>query len=687
MSATELAKAYVQIVPSADGITDSLSSVLDPEAERAGQSAGAKLSGGFSGGIASAAKIGVTAIGAVAAAGTAATGALVSGVGSIAEYGDNIDKMAQKMGISIESYQEWDAVMQHSGTSMATMKASMKTLANAAESGSEAFAQLGISQEEIASMSQEQLFERTISALQNVEDETQRTYLAGKTLGRGATELGALLNTSAEDTQAMRDRVRELGGVMSEDAVKAAAAYQDSLQDMQTAFGGLSRGMLQEFLPSITSVMNGLTEIFNGNSEEGIGMISAGIQSLLTGIEEALPQFAEMATSIITAIAETFIANLPQIVSAGMGILATLASSIIENLPLIVEAVLGVGEVIINTLIEYGPSLLSQGIDMISNLAMGLIEGAPAATENLGEIVNQGLTLIEENLPGFLDKGIALIEQVADGMLQNLPLVIANLGEIVTNTITFLAEHLPEYLQKGIELLQHVGQGILDNLPEIITTMAEVIAQIIATIAEHLPDFLTKGLELLGELGKGLIEAIPDVLAMLPEIFNNIVDAFAQFDWIGIGKAIIDGIAQGVSDFAGDLVDSAVGAVGDAWDGICDWLGIASPSKKARDMIGKNWAAGIGIGFEAEMPAAERDMTATTRRTMDVLSSTLAGPRMSMTGTFAGDNVGEVIEAIESLRQAIMSMQIVMDSGDVVGAIQELINGALGKEAQRAVWQ
>lgn len=687
MSATELAKAYVQIVPSADGITDSLSSVLDPEAERAGQSAGAKLSGGFSGGIASAAQIGIGAIGAIAAASTAATGALVSGVGSVAEYGDNIDKMAQKMGISIESYQEWDAVMQHSGTSMAAMKASMKTLANAAESGSEAFEQLGISQEEIASMSQEQLFERTISALQNVEDETQRTYLAGKTLGRGATELGALLNTSAEDTQAMRDRVRELGGVMSEDAVKAAAAYQDSLQDMQTAFGGLSRGMLQEFLPSITSVMNGLTEIFNGNSEEGIGMISEGIQSLLTGIEEALPQFAEMATSIITAIAETFIANLPQIVSAGMEILATLASSIIENLPLIAEAVLGVGEVIINTLIEYGPSLLSQGIDMISNLAMGLIEGAPAATENLGEIVNQGLALIEENLPGFLDKGIALIEQVADGMLQNMPLVITNLGEIVTNTISFLAEHLPEYMQKGVEMLQHVGHGILDNLPEIISTMAEVIANIIATIAEHLPDFLTKGLELLGELGKGLIEAIPDVLAMLPEIFNNIVDAFAQFDWIGIGKAIIDGIAQGVSEFAGGLVDSAVGAVGDAWDGICDWLGIASPSKKARDMIGKNWAAGIGIGFEAEMPAAERDMTATTRRTMDVLSSTLAGPQMSMTGAFAGDNVGEVIEAIESLRQAIMSMQIVMDSGDVVGAIQELINGALGKEAQRAVWQ
>ena len=683
MSAIELAKAYVQIVPSADGITDSIAAVVDPEAERAGQSSGAKFSGGFSSGIASAAQIGVGAIGAIAAASTAATGALVSGVGSVAEYGDNIDKMSQKMGMSVESYQEWDAVMRHSGTSMEAMKASMKTLANAAESGSDAFEQLGISQEEIANMSQEELFERTISALQNVEDSTQRTYLAGKTLGRGATELGALLNTSAEDTQAMRDRVRELGGVMSEDAVKAAASYQDSLQDMQTAFGGLSRGMLQEFLPSLTTVMDGLTEIFAGNSDKGIGMVTEGIQSLMSGIGEMLPQMAEIATQIVTAIAETLIVNLPQIVEAGMSIIATLASSVIENLPLIGEAILGVGEVIVNTLLEYGPTLLEQGFNMLTNLAMGIIENAPAAVDSLGEVVNQALAFIEENLPGFLDKGIETITQLATGIIENMPAVLTSMGEITTNLISFLMEHMPDYLEKGIELLQNIGQGIMDNLPEIIATMAEVIANIIATIAEHLPDFLAKGLELLGEVGKGLIEAIPDVLAMLPQIFDSIVTAFAEFDWIGIGKAIIDGIAQGVSDFAGGLVDSAVGAVGDAWDGICDWLGIASPSKKARDMIGKNWAAGIGVGFEMEMPAAERDMTATTRRTMDVLTSTMAGPQAGLTMPGKTGDIDDILSAIESLKQAIMAMQIVLDTGGVVG----VVDAVLGREAQRAAWQ
>lgn len=679
-SATELAKAYVQIVPSADGITDSITSVLDPEAAKAGQSAGEKVSSGFGAGIASAAGVGVAALGAVTAAGTAVTGALVSGVGSIAEYGDNIDKMSQKMGMSAETYQEWDAVMQHSGTSMETMKASMKTLANAAENGSDAFDKLGISQEEIASMSQEQLFERTIAALQNVEDSTQRTYLAGKTLGRGATELGALLNTSAEDTQAMRDRVRELGGVMSEDAVKAAAAYQDSLQDMQTAFSGLSRGMLQEFLPSVTQIMDGLTEIFNGNSDQGIGMVTEGIQSMLDGVGEMLPQMAQIATQIITAIAETFITNLPQIVEAGISIIGTLAQSLLESMPLIGEALLGVGEVIITTLTEYGPTLLEQGLDMVTNLGMGLIEGAPAAVDNFGQIVDQVLAYIEENLPVFLDHGIQSIEQLAMGILENAPSVIASMGEITTNLISFLMEHLPEYLQKGVEMLQHIGQGILDNGPEILTTMGTVLVDILGTIAEHLPEYLQKGVEMLVELGKGIIQAIPQVLAMLPEVFSSILEEFGKFDWASIGSNIINGIIDGITGIASNLGGAVIGAVSDAWDGLVSWLDIRSPSHKAENVIGKNWALGIGVGFEKNMP--EDEMTLSTKRAMDAISGTIDGPMRSYTAIDRGNNA-DIIAEIRALKVAIASMRIVMDSGETVGVVDQ----GLGLEAARAAWQ
>ena len=153
------------------------------------------------------------AIGRVAGAAFAAVFAIkgvTAAVEKIAKLGDTIDKTSQKLGMSAKAYQEWDFVMTHAGASIESMTTSMKTLASAAATNNAAFAELGLTQEKIAGLSQEELFRETIAALQKVTDKTERTYLAGRLLGRGATELGALLNMSAEETDAMRRRVGEL---------------------------------------------------------------------------------------------------------------------------------------------------------------------------------------------------------------------------------------------------------------------------------------------------------------------------------------------------------------------------------------------------------------------------------------------------------------------------------------------
>lgn len=239
-----------------------------------------------------------TAIKSFAAVATSAIGAgtsIFSFVDNVATAGDDIDKMSQKLGMSATAYQEWDAIMRHSGTTIESMQSSMKTLASAAETGKDAFEELGISEEKLASLSQEDLFSETIKALQNVEDDTRRTYLAGQLLGRGATELGALLNTSAEDTEKMRKAVHDLGGVMSDDAVKASAAYKDSLQDMQTAAQGLLRGAVVDAIPTITKAFQKMGKYFSGPQGKTIqSQLSKIISIIANGVKNAIPKLLSL---------------------------------------------------------------------------------------------------------------------------------------------------------------------------------------------------------------------------------------------------------------------------------------------------------------------------------------------------------------------------------------------------------
>ena len=97
---------------------------------------------GFGSALATSARVGLTAVTAVGTAVAVAGTRFVDGASDVAQYGDNIDKMSQKLGISAEAYQEWDAVMQHSGASIESLQPAMKALATQAQTGNEAFQQL-----------------------------------------------------------------------------------------------------------------------------------------------------------------------------------------------------------------------------------------------------------------------------------------------------------------------------------------------------------------------------------------------------------------------------------------------------------------------------------------------------------------------------------------------------------------
>lgn len=595
------------------------------------------------GGLSKAAKIGAAAIGAVATATTAMTAKVVKSTGEVAEYGDNIDKMSQKMGLTAEAYQEWEAVMQHSGTSMSAMKASMKTLANAAQTNSDAFKQLGISQEEIANMSQEELFEKTITALQNVENDTQRTYLAGKTLGRGATELGALLNTSAEDTQKMRDRVHELGGVMSNDAVKAAAAYQDSLQDMTTAIDGAKRGFLSGLMPAITTVMDGLSDLFSGNG--GIELITKGIGDLVQNISSKIPNAIKAGQQIMESLSQVFLDNLPTLADFGVDIvlnmadrilnsapkLATVAfqiiqsliSGIMEKLPELLDTAIRILDTIVSgitsnlgglvkcavliisrlaqMLIARIPDLAQVSLELIKGLANGLIKSLPALAREIPKIVNGIIDALLEMIPDIINAGIELLTSLADGLPNIINNVVQMIPEIVEHLVDALIKNAPKIAEAGFKLII----AIIKNLPKMILQInmagLKIVGSLVETLYKQIPKLASAGLKLLKSLWDNLPEIIRTGKENVTQIWHGIKDKISGFSLVQAGVNLIKGLWDGIVatkdwlfDKVGDLGKGLVNKVKDVFK-------IKSPSRVFAE-IGKFLALGLGEGWEDAFP-------------------------------------------------------------------------------------
>lgn len=479
----EVARAYVTIIPSMEGaqqsITEQLSGAASAASDETGKKSGGVFSSSFAKGIASGAA-------AITAAASATIGTVVNEAGKVAELGDAIDKNSQKLGVSSKFYQEWDAVLQHSGTSMSNMTSTFKTLANASQDASSqqqaAFEALGLSMEQVQSMSTEELFASVITGLQGMEEGTERTAIATDLLGKGAMEMGALLNTSAEDTQAMIDTVNRLGGVMSEEGVKAAAEYQDSLQDMQTVFDGLKNNLIAEFLPSMSTVMKGVTDLASG-SAEGMETIEQGLDMFFEGLSGKIPVILDIGTKAVTTLVTAITNHLPQILQTGVNVLLQLITGISKTIP----------------------NLVPQMVTAVTTM----------------------ITTITSNLPQIITAGVQLLGALIQGIINSIPQLIAAVPQIISSLVNSFIEHGPEMLSIGENLVVGIWNGLASAGSWLYGKVSEWASKIVRDIKGffgiHSPS--TVMAEMGRFLDEGLAKGIDDELGTVEDAASGLKDA------------------------------------------------------------------------------------------------------------------------------------------------------------------
>lgn len=579
----EVAKAYVTIVPSMEGsqktIATEMGAVVEPAAKETGEKSGKHFGESLAKGL----KATTAVIGAAMATATAAavgTGkAFVSAANDVASYGDNIAKSSAKMNMSAQGYQEWSFILERSGASIEGMKTSMLKLTKAAESGDKTFQQLGISQDQLKNMSPEETWNATIAALQKVKDEGQRTALANKLLGKGATELAPLFNTTAEETEKMRQQVHELGGVMSDEAVNSAAKYQDEMTNMQTALTGVKNNMMSQFLPGISSVMSGLSKVFSGNG--GVEEIRQGLQSVIQNITQMAPQFFQLASVLITELMNGFAPMLPQLVTSIFGFLQTglmtLVTMIPQLMPVITQGIQGLASALLTCL----PVLIQALIDMVSQLVTWLASG--------------------DNVKTFVDGIFQLVSTLASSLADVLPVLIPAIVNIIGQIAASLTDpkNIKMIVQAALTIVGAVVVALVKALPEIGGVIVKLGANLLGLLKEL-------GGSILQRIGPWFTQTIGKIGGFIGDVIKKIGELPGKA--ISIGKDLIAGLWSGISDKI-DWVKKKIKGMGESiTKAIKGVFGIHSPSKIWREQIGQNLGLSIGLGFGDVADDVKKDM-------------------------------------------------------------------------------
>ena len=629
----EVAKAYVTIVPSMEGsqkiIAEELGASGKDAAKSAGEETGKELGNSIATGLKTTAAVIAGAMAAVAGAAVAAGKAFIDSANDVAAWGDQVDKESQKMNMSAQGYQEWSFILEHAGASIEGMKNSMKKLTVAAEEGNDAFAALGISQEQLASMTPEETWNATIEALQQVQDAGERTALANELLGKGAVELAPLFNMTAEETAALKDQVNELGGVMSDDAVKAAAEYQDQLQNMQTSLKGLKNNIMSQFLPGLSSVMSGLGKLFSGNG--GLEEIRAGLADITSNLADLAPQFVELASAIVMSLLDAFGPVLPELLTGIFSFLNEALNGLVALIPSLLPVITQVITSLMQTVFQCLPLITSSLITLITDLVTWLASGDNVKTFSNGivQLVTALVKQIGMVLPILLPAIVSIISDVATTITtpENIALILEAVLLVVGAVVQALANSIPEFIGYITGLLTNIKDNILAFLNWISPSLAQGISNALSTIqswganiknyiSNLISGIITGVTSFLSKLQTGFTSAFASVQAWVSTIVGNIqgfvsncisVLANLPSTVVSIGENLVKGLWNGISDKVDWVCEKIKGMGKQIEKAIKKVFGIASPSKVFAE-IGDYLAQGLGVGFEDGMQDVNADM-------------------------------------------------------------------------------
>ena len=430
----------------------------------------------------------------------------------------------------------------------------------------------------------------------------------------GMSGLLAIVNASDGDYQKLTDSINNCSGA----AANMAETMQNNLGGQLTILGSTAESLALEIYESVKGPLTDMTKLgidAVSNLTEGfktggvMGMIDAAGQ-MASAFAENLPSIIEQGLPLVEGFTENLRSNAGKLVDGGIDLMLKLAQGLMDGLPSMLQHVPQIVINIAGIINDNAPKLLMAGVELIGILAKGLIQAIPDLIAALPQIIQAIAATIQAF--NWLALGSNIITLLKNGITSMVG-AVQSAGTGIFNAVKGAIQNLPQTL---LSIGKNGGTGILNGLKGMVGSIKGAATSILTGIVSALTSLPSK---LLGLAKNGA---------------QSIVKGFTGQSWGNIGKNIITGITAGITGSVGKLAEAAKNAAKKAFDAAKDFLGIHSPSKLMRDVIGKNMIAGFESGIVAETPNLEKTSAGSAQRAVE----SMQGIALQRSGTVVAGN-------------------------------------------------
>lgn len=588
----ELAKAYVQIVPSAEGIQGKITEALGGEpaaaGDAAGQSLGAQLVGTLKKVIAAA------GIGKIISESINLGGALQQSLGGVETlFKDSTDTVKayaaqayKTVGLSANDYMEQT-------TSFAA------SLLSSVSQDTQAAADLA----NMAMVDMADNSNKMGTSMQDIQNAYQGfakqnyTMLDNLKLGYGGTqaEMQRLLNDATKISGVKYD----LGNLA--DMYSAIHIIQQEMDITGTTAKEAATTLTGSF-----AAMKAAAENVMGNWSTGADLTEP-LQSLADTAQTFLvDNLLPMIGNVLAGIPEIVYSLVPELLQTGTELLSSLAQGFTEGIPEFFSTALPQLLAFTDQLRDNAASFVDAGLNLITQLLNGLIAGLPDLIAYVPDIIINICGIINDNMPKILGEGVAIIVQLVVGIVKAVPDLLANWKKILQAVLSVISAI--NWLNIGKNILTGVANGVKSMGSSMLNAFKGGFSSALAWIKSLPSQAVQWGKNLIqsfinGLTGKGGVATIATAGATIAETASG-----EDADWSSVWTDANDGIA----DSAQNLADVAIPAYTKSGNAAANAAKKASKTAKA--------AATVVNSYSDTVTGMVGNITRTTQTTTEEMS-------------------------------------------------------------------
>lgn len=209
------------------------------------------------------------------------------------------------------------------------------------------------------------------------------------------------------------------------------------------------------------------------------------------------------------------------------------------------------------------------------NLHTDLVTGIMSVADDMitgfiDAVTNQG--------PSIITTAIDVISNFRQGLIDNSARIASGAINLINNLVDYLSNNSDKIARSAVQMVLTLGKGLVKNAPKIISSAFKLAGTIIT----------------------GALKIIPK----LPPLAFKIVASLAKAIWskrgefLDVGLNIVKGIGNGITNGIGWIKKQISNFVGNVKSFLKKLFGISSPSKWARDNIGKMIDVGLANGIK-----------------------------------------------------------------------------------------